>query len=186
MSDARRQWGGVAGVVLLLAVLLGAGWLARGRFLPVGEGSRAPAFTARDLAGNPVSSDSLRGQVVLLNLWATWCGPCRREMPSMERLHQRLAGEGLRIVAVSLDAPPGGASVFGAAGGDVAAFVREHGLTFTIWHDPTGAVGRTFRTAGLPESYLLDRRGRIVKKVIGATEWDSDENVALVRRLLRE
>ncbi|HEX5727064.1 MAG TPA: TlpA disulfide reductase family protein [Longimicrobiaceae bacterium] len=185
MSGARRQWTGVVAVVLLLALLVGAGWTVRGRFLPVDEGTRAPAFAARDLRGAPVSLASLRGQVVLLNLWATWCGPCRQEMPSLQRLHQRLGERGLRIVAVSLDAAPGGVNAFGP-GGDVAAFVREEGLTFTVWHDPSGQVGRLYRSRGLPESYLLGRDGRIVRKVVGATEWDTPEKVAFVRGLLEE
>ena len=175
-----RQGVFVAAVVLVLAALLGAGWMARDRFLPVEVGTRAPDFQARDLDGRPVSLAELRGEVVLLNVWATWCGPCRDEMPSMERLHRELAPQGLRIVAVSVDGAPGALS----AGGNVAEFARELGLTFTIWHDPSGSVQRVYRTTGVPESFVIDRDGVIQKKVIGGTEWDEGSHPELLRRLL--
>ena len=184
MRESRRQWWIVAGVVLLLGALVGAGWLVRDRFLPVEVGSPAPDFTARDLQGRPVSLEDLRGDVVLLNIWATWCPPCREEMPSMQRLHERLGPEGLRIVAVSIDAASGQSDAAGRAGGDVRAFGKEHGLTFEIWHDPSGEIQEVYRTTGIPETFVIDRNGVIVKKVIGATEWDSDSNVELIRRLL--
>jgi thiol-disulfide isomerase/thioredoxin len=179
-----RQWGFIGGVVLVLALLLGAGWTVRDRFLPVDVGSRAPAFPATDLQGRPVRLEDLRGQVVLLNVWATWCGPCRDEMPSMERLHKELGPKGLKIVAVSVDAAPGAVAANGQAGGDVAEFARQLGLTFTIWHDPSGEIQRVYRTTGVPESFIIDRDGVIQKKVIGATEWDSGSHPELIRRLL--
>jgi cytochrome c biogenesis protein CcmG, thiol:disulfide interchange protein DsbE len=175
-----RQWGAVAGFGVLLALLLAGGWLVRDRFLPVEVGTRAPEFPARDLEGRPVSLASLCGEVVLLNVWATWCAPCREEMPSMERLHRELGPRGLRVVAVSVDGAPGALT----RGGDVAAFVREMGLTFAVGHDPTGGVQRAYRTTGVPESWIIDRDGVIQKKVIGATEWDEGAHPDLIRRLL--
>jgi cytochrome c biogenesis protein CcmG, thiol:disulfide interchange protein DsbE len=175
-----RQWGFVAGVGVVLALLLGAGWTVRGRFLPVEVGTRAPDFTATGLDGRPVALSELRGEVVLLNVWATWCGPCRDEMPSMERLHRELGPHGLRVVAVSVDGAPGALS----PGGDVEGFAREMGLTFTIWRDPSGDVQRAYRTTGVPESFVIDRDGVIQKKVIGATEWDQGAHPDLLRRLL--
>lgn len=179
-----RQWGFVGGVVVVLALLLGAGWMVRDRFLPVDVGSQAPTFAATDLQGRPVRLEELRGQVVLLNIWATWCGPCRDEMPSMERLHRELGPQGLKIVAVSVDAAPGAVSRDGQQGGDVAEFARQLGLTFAIWHDPSGDIQRAYRTTGVPESFVIDRNGVIQKKVIGATEWDSGSHPELIRRLL--
>lgn len=185
MRRVDRQWWVVGGVVLFLAGLVAAGWTVRDRFLPVEVGSQAPDFVARDMRGRPVALRELQGQVVLLNVWATWCGPCREEMPSLQRLHQRLGPRGLRIVAVSVDAAPGRVSPGGQPGGDVAAFVRRYGLTFTVWLNPSGEVQQTYRTTGVPESFLIDRDGAIVKKVLGGTEWDSDATVELVERLLR-
>lgn len=175
----------VGAVLLLLGALVGAGWILRDRFLPVEVGTAAPEVVARDLQGRPVALSDLRGEVVLLNVWATWCPPCREEMPSMQRLHERLGDDGLRIVAVSVD----GAAPAERAAGDprelVEAFVREMGLTFTIWLDRSGKIQRSLRTTGVPESFVIDRRGTIVKKVIGATEWDSEANVELISRLLK-
>lgn len=145
---------------------------------PVEVGSRAPDFTAADLAtGDTVTLASYRGQVVLLNVWATWCEPCRVEMPSMERLHQELGPQGLKIVAISID----------EAGPDVVReFQRELGLTFQILHDRSRAIERIYQTTGVPESFVLNREGRIMKKVIGAVDWDSPVNKDLVRRLLAQ
>ena len=170
---------------VVLALLIGAGWLARDRFRPVEVGTQAPDFEAVDLQGRAVSLSDLRGEVVFLNVWATWCPPCREEMPSMQRLYERLGPEGLRIVAVSIDSDPGKTDASGRPGGDVQEFAEEYGLTFDIWHDPSGEIQQVYRTTGIPESFVIDRNGIIVKKVIGATEWDSDANVELFRRLLR-
>lgn len=180
---SRQRWI-VGGFVLLLAGLLVAGWTVRHRFLPVEVGSPAPDVVARDLQGRPVRLEELRGQVVLLNVWATWCGPCREEMPSMQRLHQRLGGRGLRIVAVSVDGASAAERLAGRPEKVVGDFVREFGLTFPVWLDPAGEVQRTYRTTGVPESFVIDRDGVIVKKVIGGTEWDSEANVELFTRLL--
>jgi cytochrome c biogenesis protein CcmG, thiol:disulfide interchange protein DsbE len=138
------------------------------------------------MQGKPVSLASLRGEVVLLNILATRCPPCREEMPSMQRLHQALAAEGVRVIAVSIDALEGQTDSGGRPGGDVRAFADEMGLTFEIWRDPAGDIQRVYRTTGVPESFVIDRRGTIIKKVIGATEWDSEANLDLFRRLLKE
>lgn len=182
-ARSRQRWA-VAGVVLLLALLLGLGWLARDRFLPVETGAPAPDFAARDLEGQPVSLAELRGNVVLLNVWATWCPPCIEEMPSMQRLYEQFGPQGLRVIAVSIDAAPGDRDAFGRPAGDVQAFVDELGLTFDIWLDPSGQIQRVYRITGVPESYVIDRDGLIVRRVFGATEWDSETHMALIRRLL--
>lgn len=181
-----RQWLFVGILCAALVGLIGVGWLVKDRFLPVEVGTSAPDFAARDLDGGPVSLSDLRGEVVLLNIWATWCPPCREEMPSMERLHQRLGPEGLRVVAVSIDAEAGTFDASGRPGGNVADFVQEMGLTFDTWRDPSGRIQQTYRTTGVPESFVIDRTGTIVKKVIGPTEWDSEANVDLFRRLLED
>lgn len=172
----KKQWL----IVLVVVGVLTAGAVMAVKLspdiFPVEVGSRAPDFTAADLAtGDPVTLASYRGQVVLLNVWATWCEPCRVEMPSMERLYQELGPQGLKIVAVSID----------EAGPDVVReFQREYGLTFQILHDRSRAIERIYQTTGVPESFVLNREGRIMKKVIGATEWDSPVNKDLIRRLL--
>lgn len=179
-----RQWAIIGVVVGLLVVLIALGWTVRDRFMPVEVGAEAPDFAATNMSGQPVQLTDLQGEVVLLNIWATWCPPCREEMPSMQRLHERLGDDGLHVVAVSIDAPQGRVDASGNPGGDVAEFAEAMGLTFPIWLNPSGDIQRTYRTTGVPESFVIDRRGNIVKKVIGPTEWDSEANVALFQRLL--
>jgi cytochrome c biogenesis protein CcmG, thiol:disulfide interchange protein DsbE len=181
-----RQWFLVGGIVAVLIGLVGAGWLVRDRFLPVEVGTRVPDFSARDLSGEEVSLSDLEGEVILLNIWATWCPPCREEMPSMQRLHEELGPEGLRIVAVSVDVAPGMLDASGNVGGNIAEFAREMGLTFAIWHDPSGRVQQAFRSSKVPESFVIDRSGYIVKKDIGGVIWDTDARIDLFRRLLEQ
>ena len=181
----RRSWP-YALTAVVMGLVIGSGWLVRDRFAPVGVGSPAPDFTAVDLEGRTVSLSDLEGEVVFVNVWATWCPPCREEMPSMQRLYERLGPEGLRIVAVSIDSEQGTTDAAGNRGGNVAAFVEEYRLTFDIWHDPAGEIQRIYQTTGVPESFVIDRRGLIVRKVIGATEWDDEAYVEMFRRLLAQ
>src|SRR5207249_1411120 len=120
----------------------------------------AHGFRAVNLrTAQPASLARYRGRVILLNVWATWCPPCRVEMPSLERLHQKLAGQDFEVVAVSID--DGDSS-------RVMQFARELGLGFDILQDKEGAIQRTYQTTGVPESFVIDRDGIIIKKVIGA------------------
>ena len=140
-------------------------------------GSTAPAFHAKDLrTARPTTLADYRGKVVLLNVWATWCLPCRVEMPSMERLYRRLGGGGdFRVVAGSIDEQDDSV---------VMSFARELGLSFDILHDQTAAIKQAYQATGVPESWVIDRDGVIVKKVIGASEWDGPVNETLIRRLI--
>ena len=121
---------------------------------------------------------------MLVNIWATWCAPSLQEMPSLQRLYDAFPGEDFEILAVSVDAALGEADAFGRAGGNLAAFATELGLTFPILHNPSGDIQKLYQTTGVPESFLIGRDGVIVKKVAGPTEWDAIENKELVRRLL--
>jgi cytochrome c biogenesis protein CcmG/thiol:disulfide interchange protein DsbE len=174
-----RQWL----LVVIIVMGLAAGGYAAVRLSPdlktLEINSRAPDFRAVDLAtGDSVSLyDRYRGAVTLVNIWATWCTPCRAEMPSMERLYDSLAPRGFKIAAVSID--EGNPE-------DVVAFTRELGLTFDILHDRSGDIQRVYQTTGVPESFVLDRRGILVKRVIGAHDWSSPANRALIERLLQE
>ncbi|HEY3011234.1 MAG TPA: TlpA disulfide reductase family protein [Gemmatimonadales bacterium] len=174
-----KQWILVAAV--LASLLAGATILAR--FGPdvqqVGVGARAPDFRAIDLAtGDSVSlRDHYRGAVTLVNVWATWCEPCRVEMPAMEQAYQALAPQGFRIAAVSID--EGDAE-------DVRAFGRELGLSFDLLQDRSNRVVKIYQTTGVPESFLLNHEGIIVKRIIGPHDWNSPVNRALIERLLDE
>ena len=169
---------GVAAVVVVA-------WLGRENYRPVITGTDAPGFAVRTMDGTEVSLDDYLGEKVLLvNVWATWCGPCVVEMPSMQRLYDSLRGEDFEILAVSVDAPLGEVDAMGNPGGDLQAFADELGLTFPILHNPSGDIQRIYQTTGVPESFLIGLDGTIYKKVAGPTEWDSVENEELIRRLL--
>jgi peroxiredoxin len=167
-----------------LGLIVLAAWMNRGRLRPVGAGTVAPQFEVIDLGGNPARLSDYEGEVVMINIWATWCAPCRFEMPSMERLHQRFKDDGLRILAISVDAKLGEADQVGRPGGDLQAFADSLGLTFTILHDPSGEIQHLYQTTGVPETLLVGRDGVIYKKVAGPTEWDAPEHQELIRRLL--
>ena len=176
MSSSKNQWIAVGIIVLVLMGALTAGVLLTDDMFPVTVGREAPDFTAVDMStGDTVSLADYRGEVVLLNLWATWCAPCRQEMPSMERLQAILGPEGLKIVAVSVD--------FGTR--EIEEFVEELGLTFDILYDGTQRLDAIYQTTGLPETFVIDRHGVIVKKT-WQEEWDDPTHVAFLRRLLKE
>ncbi len=168
---------GVALVVLMA-------WVNRDRLQPVIPGTLAPEFAVADLDGDIVRLSDHRGQVVMVSIWATWCGPCRYEMPSMERLYKEFADEGLEILAVSIDAEAGTFDLFGRPGGDIQAFADSLGLTFPLLHDPSGGIQQLYQTTGVPETFLVGRDGIIYKKVAGGTEWDAPDHQELIRRLL--
>lgn len=144
---------------------------------PSQRSGEAPEFALEDLAGNRVRFSDHRGHVVLLNFWATWCPPCRAEMPSMEKLYQAYRGRGLVILAISGDRT--GQST-------VEGFVQEVGVTFPILLDPANEVFAQYGVRGLPTSYLLDRQGRIVSAEAGARDWNSQVARQVVDALLKE
>ena len=177
----RQQWILVAAVVAVLLGTLGVGLYGlRDELFPVEVGSHAPAFRARTVDGsNQVKSlDDYRGKVLVLNVWATWCEPCKVEMPSFERLHRQMPNTDLRIVAVSIDDAVGADSV--------RAYARDLGLTFEILLDSTHTIDRDYQLTGYPETFVIARDGTIRKKWIGPTDWTSPANVALVRDLLAQ
>ena len=172
----RAQWIAVAVVVLVLGAGVVLGLKLKPELFPVEVGSSAPTFEATDLqSGQRVTLADYKGQVVLLNIWATWCEPCKVEMPSLEQLQKDLGPQGLKIVAVSID--EGGPDV-------VRQYARDLGLTFLILHDPSGRIKQIYQTTGVPESFVINREGKIEKKVIGAADWDGAVNKDLMRRLL--
>ncbi len=147
------------------------------RMVPPAMGSPAPEFQLIDLQGNWQALPDYHGKVVLLNFWATWCGPCRVEMPSMESLYQDLKDEDFAILAISSD--PQGSIV-------TRPFVESQGLTFPILHDSDYQVSGSYGVRTLPMSFLIDRNGTLTHRVFGAREWNSPQARELIRGLLRE
>lgn len=175
-NSSRGQWIAVGIIMTLLVGALGVGMLLNEDIAQVTTGAEAPEFNAVNLAtGDSVTLADYRGEIVLLNLWATWCGPCRWEMPSMERLYRELGPFGLKIVAVSVDQ---------VSGEEVLDFANELGLTFDVLHDRSGQIEIDYQTTGLPETVILDRDGVIVHKSIGPVEWDEPVQRERFRRLL--
>jgi cytochrome c biogenesis protein CcmG, thiol:disulfide interchange protein DsbE len=182
----RQQWTLIASLVTTAVFGVALAIKLRPQLNPVEIGSSAPAFHATNLrTTRPASLDDYRGKVVLVNIWATWCPPCRAEMPSMEKLHKKLDGTDFRIAAVSVDGDPFHPEESQPPAG-IMAFANGLGLTFDILHDPSGAIRRSYDIFGVPESYLIDRNGLIVKRVIGAANWEDPVNEMLIRRLLSE
>lgn len=178
---ARQQAGGVVAVIAVALGIFVAGRYTVGRELePVGTGVPAPAFSVRTL-DTPARVRTLadyQGHVVLLNVWATWCAPCRAEMPDIEQLYEGYAARGFKVVAVSIDGP-------GMEAG-IREFAKQFGLTFDVLHNPAGDIQDIYQMTGVPESFLIGRDGVIRKKIAGAIDWNSDSNRRLIGRLLEE
>ena len=137
-------------------------------------GKAAPDFMLPDLNGQRVSLHDYRGKVVFLNFWATWCIPCREEMPAMEQLHQTFQSQGLAILAVDLKESPD----------KVKAFFDQHGLSFTALLDESGSVFRDYSVMGLPTTYLSGREGKLLARGVGGRDWRRAEGKDLIRGLL--
>ena len=173
----------IAGTVVCLMVsVAGLGSAAAPDILSVAErnvvklGEPAPNFRLRDLNGHSVALSDLRGKVVLLNFWATWCGPCRVEMPAMEELYRTFSRNDFEILAVSTDAQ--GASV-------TRPFQQENHLTFPILHDADYRVGLTYGARSLPMTFMVDRQGIVRHQIFGARDWGAAEAHQLVQMLMK-
>lgn len=157
--------GFVAGLFLLLTSTL----------VSAEERPVAPGFSLQDLAAEKVSLSDYQGKVVLVNFWATWCMPCRQEMPSMERLWQKYQNKDFVVVAVSTDE---------GSPARVKSFVKRLKLSFPVVLDPESTVSDLYQVSGLPVSYLIDQEGHIVSKVTGSADWMSEKSIARIEKLL--
>ena len=173
----------IAGVaVCLMVALVGIGGAAPPDILPVNErnavklGEPAPNFQLHDLEGRLVTLSDLRGKVVLLNFWATWCGPCRVEMPAMEELYRTVSRKDFEILAVSIDAQ--GVAV-------TRPFQQAYHLTFPILHDPDYRVGLMYGARSIPMTFLVDRQGVVRHQIFGARDWGASEAQQLVQMLMK-
>ncbi|MDQ6996837.1 MAG: TlpA disulfide reductase family protein [Mariprofundus sp.] len=140
----------------------------------VRQGDYLTEFTLPDVNG--VMQTAPKGEVLLLNFWATWCPPCRREIPSMARLHDKYASQGLKIVAISVD----------QRRDDLVDFMKEYRMPFQVLHDADGAVSRQYGVFRYPESFLIDRNGKVIRHLIGAVDWMSEPIMHTIDGMLGE
>jgi peroxiredoxin len=160
----------IAAVIVVVIVFTG-----RTKYEPVAAGRTAPEFTLPDLNGNMVSLKALRGKVVFLNFWATWCKPCEEEMPSMQALYDMLKERQFEILAVSVDTEGPEA---------VDRFVKKYGITFPVLHDRRGNVKDLYKTTGVPETFVIDQNGVIAEKVWGPRDWTQPRSIETVMELI--
>lgn len=178
---SKQQWA-IVGVVV---ALMGGGLFTASHFMadelrPVTVGSKAPVFSAATIDDKPVTKTlkDYSGEVVLLNVWATTCIPCRTEMPSIEKLYKDYQPKGLKVVAVSTDEPGMSQSI--------RDFAKEYGLTFDILYDSVSAIHTQYQIFGYPYSFVISREGIIHKKWVGPDDWNSAANRQLIDQLLAE
>ena len=174
---------GIAGAVFcLLAGATGWGAVLAQDILPVAGhhsiklGEPAPNFQLQDMQGNLVALSDFRGKVVMLNFWATWCGPCRVEMPAMEGLYQTFSRKDFQILAISTDAQ--GVTV-------TKPFQQANRLTFPILHDADYRVGLIYGARSLPMTFMVDRQGVVRHQIFGARDWGASEAHQLVKMLMK-
>jgi peroxiredoxin len=188
MTGVRRDWtveAWVAGGLALAALVLHLPGCRGGAAAPEQQGAEAPAralgpmapaLDLLDLGGARVGLSEYRGRPLIINFWATWCQPCRREMPSLVRLHETMAGGGLEILAVSIDADRAA----------VERYLRETPLPLRVLLDPGKAAAERYGVVTVPSSFVLDPEGRVVERIDGEADWTSPELLATLARLVRE
>lgn len=196
----------VTGAFLALVIgLITVGWVSRdggsepGRFDALSRGGSgagdlrglepgtpAPSLELPRINGDTATLAAIRGQPVIVNIWATWCPPCVREMPSLQRVYDRFGDRGLEVLAVAVDDHPGERQPDGRVEGLVSRFVEEYGLTFPVALDPTGETERRFGTEYLPTTILIDREGRVRVTEVGGREWDEAPYLDMIEALMEE
>jgi peroxiredoxin len=165
-------------LLIVLLVVLGGGVYIYFNMppAPATAGDMAPDFTLEDTEGNKVTLSSLRGKVVMVNFWATWCPPCKEEMPSMERLNKMMTGEDFVMLAINTD--DNGRDV-------VPDFLEKNPHDFTVLYDDQGGVKQSYGVYKMPESFIINKDGKIVEKVVGAIDWASPETIAYITNLIK-
>jgi len=138
------------------------------------EDLQAMDFSLQDLSGRETALSSFTGKVIFLNFWATWCGPCKAEIPSLEQLYRELGDRGFTILAVNSQ----------EAADQVSSFVEESGMSFPVLLDSSGKVGATYGVRAIPTTYIIDPQGAIRARMVGTRDWYSPEIISLVKDLL--
>ncbi|KAF0218609.1 MAG: alkyl hydroperoxide reductase/Thiol specific antioxidant/Mal [Geobacteraceae bacterium] len=162
---------------VLLVILMFAVCSCAKEQAPPKEGGIAPDFKLKNIAGEEVRLADLRGKVVFLNFWATWCPPCREEIPSMVRLNTAMAGKPFQMLAVSID--EGGKEA-------VESYFKQAGVTLPALLDPQQATGKRYGITGVPETFIVDKKGVILKKIIGPMDWSDPAVVKYLDDAIRQ
>lgn len=163
--------------VVILSIAFAIVWLQSAKYEPLTVGKEAPDFNLPNLEDKPVKLSDYRGKVVFLNFWATWCKPCREEMPSMEVLYKNFEKDGLVILAVSIDRV--------TTKKDIPPFVKGLSLTFPVLVDSWGQTDKRYKLMGVPETYIIDQQGILREKVIGPRDWTVLDNLKVITGLLK-
>jgi len=163
--------------IAILALVFGVVWMQSSKYEPLTVGKVAPDFKLPDLNEKDIRLSDFRGKVVFLNFWATWCKPCREEMPSMEILYKNFEKDGLVILAISIDRV--------TTKKDIPPFVKALNLTFPILVDSWGQTDKRYKLMGVPETYIIDQQGILREKVIGPRDWTMLDNLQIVTQLLK-
>ncbi len=169
---------------LILALLVNLALAAEGgegdlfsktRINPIKGDKKAPDFSLKDLTGKKVEIKDYKGKIIFLNFWATWCGPCKEEMPSLEVLHEKFKGEKFVLLTVSVDyegLKP------------VQEFLNKQHYTFPVLLDPNGEILDLFEVKGIPTTFIIDKKGRVIGRAIGPRDWKSQEVFSLINLLI--
>lgn len=173
-SDRRININAILISLLIMAVIIGIVWTQKEKYDPVLVSTVAPDFNVKRMDGVEVQLSDYRGKVVFLNFWATWCKPCREEMPSMEVLYNNFKDKEFVILAVSIDKWPSA----------ITSFAEELRLTFPLFHDQWGKVDRRYKLTGVPETYIIDQNGMLAEKIIGPRDWTRRDNLKTIFDLL--
>ena len=176
-EPARSRFVIILTAVVILALAFGVVWMQSSKYEPLTVGKPAPDFSLPDLNDKTVRLSDYRGKVVFLNFWATWCKPCREEMPSMEVLHKNFERDGFVVLAVSIDRV--------TTKKDIPPFVNSMNLTFPILVDSWGQTDKRYKLMGVPETYIIDQEGILREKVIGPRDWTVLDNLKNITALLK-
>lgn len=162
----------------IFAVVFGIVWMQSAKYELLAVGKTAPDFALTDLNDKPQRLSDFRGKVVFLNFWATWCKPCREEMPSMEVLYRNFERDGLVVLAISIDRV--------TTKKDIPPFIKSLNLTFPVLVDSWGQTDKRYKLMGVPETYIIDQQGILREKIIGPRDWTVLDNLQTITGLLKK
>ncbi len=178
VSPARRQLIVALVGTAILALAFGVVWMQSSKYEPLVVGMNAPDFSLPDLQGKNQRLSAYRGKVIFLNFWATWCKPCKEEMPSMQVLWDNLKQEDFVMLAISMDRV--------TTTKEIPPFVENMKLTFPILTDSWGQTDKRYKLMGVPETYIIDQNGVLREKVIGPRDWTRPESMETIVQLLQK